>query len=137
MVRVFLDTNVLAYAFDSASASKQAAARAALTSHRDFTVSTQVMLELFVVLTRKLRPAWPVEEARRVLHQVADLGVVLADRALVERALMTAQRHQLSVWDATVLEAVAESGCGELWTEDLTHGSVLRGVRVVNPLLSA
>ncbi|WP_164860120.1 PIN domain-containing protein [Actinomyces wuliandei] len=137
MSRVFLDTNILAYTFDSASPSKQAAARAALASHRDFTVSTQVMLELFVVLTRKLRPVWPPEEAGRVVRRVADLGVVPADRALVERAVVTARRHQLSVWDAMVLEAAVESGCGELWTEDLAHGSVLRGVRTVNPLLAA
>jgi predicted nucleic acid-binding protein len=32
-----------------------------------------------------------------------------------------------------IVIAAAESGCDVLWTEDLTDGQTLRGVRVRNP----
>lgn len=51
----------------------------------------------------------------------------------MRRAARTADEHALSIFDAMVLEAAVLAGCSELWTEDLSHGSSLRGVRVVNP----
>ena len=32
-----------------------------------------------------------------------------------------------------IVEAAAEVGCAELWSEDLAAGTLLKGVRVVNP----
>lgn len=136
MARVFVDTNVLAYQFDGADPVKQRRAQQVLqgTGH-SFVVSTQVLLELFVVLTRKLRPALPHEVAQKAVNALANLPVVSTDAQLVRRAIATAGRHQLSAWEALVVEAAAESGCEAVWTEDLSVGSTLRGVRVVNPLV--
>ncbi|HYN29735.1 MAG TPA: PIN domain-containing protein [Dermatophilaceae bacterium] len=134
MARVFVDTNVLAYVFDEDSPDKQSRARAALASAEDPVVSTQVMLELFTVLTRKFARPLSATAACDVLDRLSDLPVVSADAALVRKAARTATRHQLSVWDAMILEAAVEAGCSEVWTEDLATGSVLGGVRVVDPL---
>jgi predicted nucleic acid-binding protein len=43
--------------------------------------------------------------------------------------------HQLTSWDALVLNVAAEGGARLLLTEDLHHGFSWRGVRVVNPLI--
>lgn len=88
------------------------------------------MIELHAVLTRRLGVSR--EAAARVLDTLA-LEVVPADEHLVRRAADTAAAHQLSIFDALVLEAAAAAGCHELWTEDLADGSILRGVRIVNP----
>ncbi len=133
MPRVFLDTNVIAYQFDGSEPTKQAAAAALLQGEHEFTISTQVLLELYVVLTRRLRPALPAPDAAQVLDALTRLPVVGADARLVSRAAATAGRHQLSIWDAMVVEAAAEAGCTQLWTEDLSTGAVLRGVQIVNP----
>ena len=98
-----------------------------------FIVSTQVLLELYSVLTRTFDPGLTAVQARAVLAEAATLPVVPADADLVMRATLTAQGHQLSIWDAMIVEAAAEAGCDELWTEDLAAGIELRGVRVVNP----
>ncbi len=63
--------------------------------------------------------------------------MVPADEHLVRRAANTAAAHQLSIFDALVLEAAAAAECEELWTEDLADGSTLRGVRIVNPFRAA
>ncbi|MBK7721402.1 MAG: hypothetical protein IPI32_04010 [Austwickia sp.] len=62
-------------------------------------------------------------------------GTVSADAQLVLRAANTAKVHQLSVWDAMIVEAAVAARCQELWSGDLAAGAVIRGVRVVNPLL--
>jgi len=133
--RVFLDTNVLAYQFDSGEPEKQESAHRLLDdSAHVFVVSTQVLLELFVVITRKLQPAVPPAEAHQVVTTLARLPVVAADARLVLKATSTSVLHQLSVWDAMIVEAAAEAGCAELWTEDLAAGVELRGMTIVNPL---
>ncbi len=133
--RVFLDTNVLAYQFDAGEPLKQQRVRELVTdTTHTFVVSTQVLLELFVVITRKLQPPISQEAALRALVGLTRLHVGPADARLVLRAASTAGKHKLSVWDAMIVEAAAEAGCEEIWTEDLAAGSTLRGVRIVNPL---
>ena len=128
---VFLDTNVLAYQFDSSEPVKQQRAREVfLASAATAFISTQVLIELHAVLTRKL--GMPRTDVLTVLESLR-LNVVPADTALVLRAARTASEHDLSIFDAMVLEAAVEAGCSELFTEDLAEGSVLRDVRVVNP----
>ena len=60
--------------------------------------------------------------------------MVATDADLVREAAATAAAHELSIFDAMIIEAAARAGY-ELWTEDLAGGSVLRGVRVVNPFI--
>jgi predicted nucleic acid-binding protein len=135
MSRVFLDTNILAYDLDAGTPDKQRRAREVLADPtHEFVISTQVLLELYVVLTRKLRPALPEAAAAEVIGSLCRLPVVGTDAELVQRAIALSARHQLSVWDAMVVTAAREAGCEELWTEDLATGAELRGVRIVNPL---
>lgn len=95
-----------------------------------------MLLELFVVVTRRLKPSLTMPAAARVVDALTRLPVIGADAQLVKRAASTADRHQLSIWDAMIIEAAAEGGCSEVWSEDLAAGSTLRGVRVVNPFTS-
>lgn len=130
-MRVFLDTNVLAYAFDDADPPRQRRAREVLTSAGiDRRISTQVLIELHSVLTRRLGRS--LEQAEQIVRAV-ELPTLPTDRDLVLRAARTADEHQLSIFDALILEAAVRSSCQELWTEDLSSGTALRGVRIVNP----
>lgn len=133
MAKIFLDTNVLAYRLDTHEPEKRSRARDRMAQRHTFIVSTQVLLELYSVATRKLDPPLTPSQARGVIAEVATMPVVPADADLVMRATMTAEGHRLSIWDAMIVEAAAEAGCEELWTEDLGDGVELRGVRVVNP----
>lgn len=135
MSRVFLDTNVLAYQFDHSDPRKRQAAMGVVQrQEHTFVISTQVMLELFVVLTRKLRPPLPHDDAAEVIDLLTQLEVVSTDDSLVRRAVTTVDEHQVSLWDAMIIEAAAEARCDEIWTEDLATGASLRGVDIVNPL---
>ncbi|MGV9857281.1 PIN domain-containing protein [Gordonia sp. NPDC003425] len=129
---IFLDTNLIAYQFDDSLPDKQARAREAfIASATEAVISTQVLIELHSVLTRKLGRTRA--DAARVLDTLP-LDVVAADAELVRVAARTAATHELSIFDAMIVEAAVRGGCDELWTEDLADGSTLRGVRIINPL---
>ena len=51
----------------------------------------------------------------------------------VVRAAQCAAAHQLSIWDAMMIESVPLAGCQTLWSEHLSDGAVVRGVIVRNP----
>jgi predicted nucleic acid-binding protein len=133
--RAFVDTNVLVYAFDDADPSKRDVARA-LLERRDkpiLVLSTQVLIEFYVTVTRKLRQRVEPSAAAKTVAELAERPVVTTDTSLVQAAIAFSREHQLSLWDALILEAAATAACQVLLTEDLDAGSILRGVRIENP----
>ena len=129
----FLDTNVVVYAFDSADQRKQRAAIDVLESGRRLVVSTQVLLETWWVLTRRLERPLKEDVASEVIDELLRLPVVSTDGDLVRRAIAAARRWRLAVWDGLIVEAARSAGCDRILTEDLQDGQDLDGVRVENP----
>ena len=129
---VFIDTNVLAYAFDAASPGKQSVALS-LIERADFIVSAQVLGELYVTLTRKLTDKVPADVAAQAIARLAVLPVVPTSAALVGGAIGLSIRWQLSYWDALIVGAAKAAGCSTLLTEDLNSGAVIDGVAIVDP----
>lgn len=131
----FIDTNVLAYAFDHHDQARRKSTKGVLrelAGSRSGVVSTQVMQELYSVLTRKL--ALEPRAARRAVAGAAHYEVVTLTPGMVLEAIDCAALENLSIWDALVIIAAATARCEEVLTEDLNAGQVIRGVRVVNPL---
>ena len=133
--RAFVDTNVVVYAFDDDEPAKQEQARSIIDPTNDdvLVVSTQVLSEFYVTVTRKLaRPLSP-DLAARAVNELLQLPIVSVDPTLVVRAMQTSDRHRISLWDAQIIEAAAAAGCMRLLTEDLAGGSTIRGVEIIDP----
>ncbi|HHW83682.1 MAG TPA: PIN domain-containing protein [Actinomycetales bacterium] len=133
MAEVFVDTNVLVYAFDTADPVKQRVAQGVLADNPRATISTQVMLEWFQVVTRKLATPLPIHAAAAVLADLATMDVVSADAELVTQAAALVLTENLSVWDAMIVTAASRAGCRTLLSEDLAAGATIAGVTIVNP----
>lgn len=131
----FIDTNVLAYVFDSRSAEKSAVAKRVLREG-GFTVSGQVLGELYVTLTRKFADKVPVHVAASAIEDLQVHDVVPITAGLVSAAIETSIQHQLSYWEALIIESAVAAQCGVLLTEDFTDGQTIRGVRIENPFRS-
>lgn len=133
MPEPFLDTNVLVYVVDDAEPAKQAVARRLLQEHPRAVISTQVMLEWFNVVTRRLQQPLSVTQALEGLRALERMDVRSTHPELVVAAAALVTSSQLSLWDAMVVEAAARAGCTTLLTEDLNAGQTIQGVQVVNP----
>jgi predicted nucleic acid-binding protein len=70
---VFVDTNVLVYQLDSREPAKQLRARGWLDylwAARTGRISSQVLQELYVTVTRKLEPGLELDAARKVVRSL-------------------------------------------------------------------
>lgn len=133
---VFVDTNVLVYARDAADPAKQEQA-ASWIDHLWATgtgrLSVQVLQELYVTLTRKLRPGLQAGEAKAEIRDLMAWRPVTIGPLVLERAWSVEERFGLSFWDALIVAAAGSAGCETLLSEDLQHGAAIDGLRVLDP----
>ena len=61
----------------------------------------------------------------------------VVDHATVETAWSIEARFNVHYWDALMLAAAQQQGCQFMLTEDLQHGQLVDGLRIVNPFLTA
>jgi len=133
-VRSFFDTNLLVYTDDLDSPLKAERALTLLREHGiagTGALSTQVLQEYFVTTTRKLGTA--AEHARRKVELFAQLNLVPIGLDNILGAIDLHRLHQLSFWDALIVESALRARCAVLYTEDLPHGQRINGIEVVNP----
>jgi len=138
---VFVDSNILIYAEDGASAAKQTAALQwieHLWRARTGRISTQVLNEFYVNVTRKLKPPMPQGDARATVRRfAAGWNPWQIDQATVETAWAMEARHGLQYWDCLVLAAAQHSGCALVLSEDMQHQGRYGAVQVINPFLAS
>jgi len=132
----FFDTNVLLYCDDSANPEKQQKALDLVVEHRredTGVVSLQVLQEYFVSVTRKfgLDPGLAREKVE-VYSRFRVAETAITD---VLAAIDLHRLHGFSFWDALVIRCAQQSGCRVLLTEDMQHGQIVNGVRIVNPFI--
>jgi predicted nucleic acid-binding protein len=138
-VSTFVDTNVLAYAHDAADQRRQPIAAAVIDGlwrARDGVLSTQVLTEFYVVVTRKFDPPLSRRDARRLVDAYAAWPVVQVDPPLIIAASALEEQHSLSFWDALIIEAARRSGADRVLSEDLQHGRRIAGLVIENPFAS-
>ena len=134
--RTFVDTNILVYAYDADAQSKHEIARELvmrLWQTRQGVLSTQVLQEFYVTVTRKLAKPLDRSTARRVVGtygawpaQVVDIVDILAAAELEER-------YRLSFWDALILTSARRAGADRVVSENLQAGQQVEGVVIENP----
>ena len=136
----FVDTNVLAYAHDSSDQVRQPIASAVvgdLWRTRSGVLSTQVLTEFYVVVTRKFDPPLARREARALVDAYAAWPVVQVDSPLIVAASALEEQHSLSFWDALIIEGARRAGADRLVSEDLQHGRRIAGLVIENPFASS
>jgi predicted nucleic acid-binding protein len=124
------------YTDDQANSAKQKRALDILNVHKQSAsgvVSLQVLQEYFVTVTRKygVDPA----SARRKVELFATFDVVEPALTDVLSAIDLHRLRSLSYWDALVMHCARRAGCQQVLSEDMQHGQVIDGVRIVNPFI--
>jgi predicted nucleic acid-binding protein len=137
MYKIFFDTNFLAYGADFRNNKKQKMALAiAKYGEAAFipVISTQVIQEYYVTLVNKLEI--PALASKGIIHSLSRFEIVQITPSLIEDAIDCHVISHVSFWDALIIVAAEHANCKELWTEDLNHGQIIRGVQVINPFIT-
>lgn len=132
----FVDTNLLVYARDTGAGDKHAHARAwmdRLWQTAEGRLSTQVLNEYYVTVTRKLEPGMTTDDARADVRDLMAWRPIAVDPALVLEAWAIEDRFGFSHWDSLIVAAAHALGCRHLVSEDLQGRQDLDGLIVVNP----
>ncbi len=132
----FIDTNILLYAVSNSAKEIEKKWRAReLLEKTNFGLSAQVLQEFYVNATGQLAQTLPEAETMEFIRWLELFPLVSTDAALFHQAVGIRNRYRISYWDAAILAAARQLGATTLYSEDLSHGQVYDGVRVVNPFL--
>lgn len=130
----FLDTNVLLYSLDEPHRSWKSPIARDILSRSNWAISVQVLQEFY---TQAIRPTredrLSPESAWRFVERYSMAPVQPLSLDIVQTAIATHQRYQISYWDAAIIEAARALNCYTVLSEDLHPGQDFGGVRVVNP----
>lgn len=136
----FLDTNVLVYSFDINAEDKREISRGwiahALQTQRGV-ISSQVIQEFLNLALRKFARPMRVSEAREYLRTVLQpLCQHFPSVGFYDHALLIKEQTGFALYDSLIVTAAVELKCTTLFSEDMQHGRVIEGVKILDPFRS-
>ncbi len=133
--KVFLDTNVIVYAYDKSAGEKHRIASdimIELWKSGHGVISTQVLQEFFVVTTRKIPKPLKVNLAKEIINDLLAWDVVTNDGESILSAIDIHLKHKYSFWDSMIIDAALKGGASVMYSEDLSDGQI-NSVTIKNP----
>jgi len=137
---IFVDTNIMIYAHDLDAGLKRDIASTIiekLWEDRTGVISTQVLQEFYVTVTRKIPNPLSPSKARSILECYRCWHVELNDSYAILLASEIEERYMLSFWDALIVAAARNAAVEKILTEDLNHGQKIEGILIENPFLNS
>jgi len=134
--KTFVDTNILVYAHDQDAGHKHEIARKVISElweSRLGILSTQVLQEFYLTLTRKIPIPLDKPVTRRILRSYFIWEVVANDSSIILQASEIEETYKISFWDALVVSAAFSKNAAIILTEDLNHGQIIEGIEINNP----
>ena len=135
-VKVFLDTNILVYAYDSSSGEKHGKAveiMRGLWNSGQGMLSTQVLQEFFVSATRKIEKPLDASAAKGIIKDLLKWKTVTIDGEIILEAINLHEQRKYSFWDSAIIASALEGGAGVLYSEDLSDKHTVKGLVIKNP----
>ena len=128
--RIFLDSNVMIYAYFKQDEKKQRISKQLISQNA--IISTQVLQELTNTLHRKMGVDYSI--VRSILKEClknCDLNTNTSDTVFF--ALDIAERYSFSFYDSLIVAAALESRCTTLYSEDMQHSQYIENLTIKNP----
>lgn len=136
--KTFVDTNVLLYAYDRTSVTKQNAARKVLHGlwlDKTGVLSMQVLQEFYFNVTRKIASPLPQTTARKIVVTYSR-WCVGASPTQIAAAFSIEDKAKISFWDALIVASALSGGASRILTEDMNHGQRIAGLLIENPFVA-
>ncbi|MEW6410736.1 MAG: PIN domain-containing protein [Nitrospirota bacterium] len=134
--KVFLDTNIIIYAYDVSAGKKHEIAKKIvmdLWDSRLGVISTQVLQEFFVTITKKIPKPIEIKLAKEIMRDLLKWDVVVNDGGSILEATGIHALHKYPFWDSQIIQSAIRGGASLLLSEDLSDGQTVDGVEIKNP----
>ena len=119
--RIFVDTNVLVYAYDRSAGEKHKKAMEIMESLWDSyngIVSSQVLQEFFVSVTRKIVKPLDAFTTREIVKDLLKWKTIVVDGGMILDAIDINSRYRYSFWDSVIIASAIEGGASIILSED-------------------
>mgnify|MGYP000946311661 CR=1 FL=1 len=135
---VLIDTNIWVYLYALNQPAKRENARQLIEGNfQNIVVSSQILGELYHVLTRKGFQD-PASAREIVAETVGAFPVSEIGAEHVLEAMSIHQHYGYSYWDSLVIATAVLNGCSSIYSEDMQHGQVIEDkVQIINPFISS
>ena len=131
--KVFLDSNIIIYAYSIDEPKKQAIVTNLLNNHETIVISTQTINEFVNVTTRK-KLLNNTQVSTVVDELFSQLFVAVINRDIIQRAIALAYKHRYSYFDCLMLASALTSDCSILYSEDMHHlHTIEKSLEIINP----
>jgi predicted nucleic acid-binding protein len=138
--RVFLDTNIVIYCFDSTDPRKQEIAKTLVTqalSSSMGVVSNQVLQEFCNVASNSRKLSLALDQIMAYVNLVLQpMNQIAIDPQVLQKALSIRSTFQYAFYDSLIIAAALEAKCTTLYSEDMQQGQMVESTRIVNPFLT-
>jgi len=131
---IFIDTNLWIYLYSDKE--KGDMIRRFIDEHyEEIVISTQVIGEVFSVLTKK------GFTSRKEAQEIADdlienFKVVPINETTAKQAIYICCKYEYSYWDSLIIAAALENNCSRLLSEDLQGNQIIDSkLKIVNPFV--
>ncbi|MDD5373032.1 MAG: PIN domain-containing protein [Sulfurimonas sp.] len=132
--KIFLDTNIVIYAFSEDEAQKQSIAFSLLDGeYNNALISKQVINELANILLKKFKlSSNQVENA--ILELDTIVNIVDFDLSTQIKALHVKDKYNLQFYDSLIIATALENKCTTLYSEDMHNGMLIENrLKIINP----
>ncbi len=132
--KILLDTNLWVYLYAKNQPNHATQVRKIVVSQfESIVVSTQILGELYHVLTRKNLTS-PPEAKAIILEMITNFPILEIDTTKVLQALDINARYGYSYWDSLVIATALWANCHILYSEDMHHQQVVEDkTQIINP----
>lgn len=134
---IFLDTNILVYAFDKDEKTKHEKAKIILAdcwNQQSGILSTQILQEFYVSLTSKIPNKLSINEASEVIKELLSWTIYEIMTQDIITATEIQDQYGYSFWDSLVISMAQKSDAELLYSEDMQDGQKIGSLTIVNPL---
>ncbi|MCF8386794.1 MAG: PIN domain-containing protein [Bacteroidales bacterium] len=131
--KVFIDTNILVYYFQQKDEQKKEISRNLIhTYFTQINISTQVLGELFSVITKQGNPSEKSTKIVKACKEYFEVNDVTVNT--VDDALEIHKKYKYSYYDSLVIASALQAGCTILFSEDMHHGQLIfKRMKIKNP----
>lgn len=131
--KVFLDSNIIIYAYSIDEPKKQAIVKNLLNAHETIIISTQTINEFVTVTTRK--KILNTKQVSAVVDELFSVFLVeTINQNIIKSAIILADKYHYSYFDCLMLASALGSGCSILYSEDMHHSHIVENnLKITNP----
>jgi predicted nucleic acid-binding protein len=136
---VFVDTNIIVYAYDVSAGEKYHKAveiMKEIWSSGQGIISTQVLQEFYVSVTKKSSKPLDLLTAKEIVKDLTKWKTVIVDEDIIFNAIDIHNEHKYSFWDSLIIASALEGGARTLLSEDLSNRHKIKGIVIRNPFVN-